>query len=292
MSGWRQMAGGLAITLVVIVIIGAGLTTAIAEQRLLIQPIPPTNTPLAPTAGPSSTSGSGEASETLQADETESPTGTIPPLPSSCPPPPDWLPYEVRDGDTLAGIAAAIGASPVDLAAANCLTVTILVPGSILYLPELPHTPTPSPTSTATALAAVSNTPFPCGPPTGWVLYTVRSGDTLFSLAQAMNTTVSALQFANCMGGSTYIQAGARLWVPFIPTATATQTPNPTPSGTASPSPTASTTPAPTFSPTATAAPTQTPSPTASPSPTPTDTGHPPTATPTGTATPIPSSLE
>ena len=299
MSGWRQAAGGLAITLVVILIIGASLTTAIAEQRLLVQPFPPTRTSdpatPAPSDTPEPTAAPGEPTES----ETATDTATLPLPPTTCLPPTGWEPYVVGEGDTLAGIAAGIGVSPGEIAAANCLEVSSLVPGSILYLPTLPPTGTPSPTATS---PTPSKTSIPCGPPSGWVQYTVQAGDTLYSLAQAMNTTVSALQAANCLGSSTYIQAGAQIWVPFIPTRTPTKTATPTltgtptptgtPGPTTSPTPTLSPTPSATVSPTPTGTATQTPSPTPSPTPTASPTGHSPTLTEAGTSQSVPSSLE
>jgi LysM repeat protein len=295
MSGWRQMAGGLAITLVVIVIVGASLSNAIAEQRLLIEPIPPTRTPAPaspqPTSTPAPTSKPGEPS----------PTATLPPPPTTCAPPEGWEPYVVQEGDTIPALAAAFGVMPEAISQANCLTVASLVPGSILYLPPLSSTASPSPSSTSNA--PPTNTPIPCGPPSGWDLYTVQSGDTLYSLAQATNTTVYALQAANCLGGSTFIQAGEQIWLPFIPVKTATPTPTasvtPTQSQT-SPAPTATptVTPTSTVTPTATPSPTFTPTPSPSPSPTPsptetdTATSPPPTATETGTSTSMPSSFQ
>ena len=113
-----------------------------------------------------------------------------------------------------------------------------------------PGKATPSKTSTTlsipsrtpkpdTAVPAATKTEFPtttpapnCGPPAGWKNYTIKSGDTLFSLSQAFRTTVAQLQLANCLGTSTKIIAGQSLFVPNVPTitpnTTSTKTPKPT----------------------------------------------------------------
>jgi len=79
---------------------------------------------------------------------------------------------------------------------------------------------TPAPTQTATI---ANNAPLPsatpspaCGPPAGWVIYTVQVNDTLFSLARRTNTTVEQIQHANCLN-DTLIYAGQPLYLPFIP---------------------------------------------------------------------------
>lgn len=138
------------------------------------------------------------------------------------------------------------------------------------------NTPTPSATPTDTPIPPTATntptntaTPVLCGPPAGWIRYTVQSGDTLFNLSQRLGVTIAQLQFANCLGNSTRILVGQRLWVPFTPPPRATNTPLP---ATATDTPTA----------TATAHMTNTP--------VPTETQPPPTATipPTATSTPEP----
>jgi hypothetical protein len=104
-----------------------------------------------------------------------------------------------------------------------------------------------------------------------WPSYHVRPGDTLFSLASAIGSSVTELVSANCLT-SDYIYAGQVLYVPRLLSNTISSTPTNTPTTT----PTSTETPSPT--PTAT----QTPTATATPSQTPTST---PTVTPTLTAT-------
>jgi len=60
-----------------------------------------------------------------------------------------------------------------------------------------------------------------CGSTYGWVdSYIVQPGDTLYQVASMHYTTVSAMQKANCLGTSTNIYTGNRLWVPYLATRT------------------------------------------------------------------------
>ncbi len=125
------------------------------------------------------------------------------------------------------------------------------------------ETPTPPPPPTN---YPPPRTSIPCGPPSGWIRYTILKGDTLYSLGQYYQVTVQQLQQANCMGGSTSIYTGRQIYVPNKPT----RTPSPTPTSTATLTPTPSATP--------TASDTPTPIPTVAPSDTPSP--LPPTDTP------------
>ena len=116
--------------------------------------------------------------------------------------------------------------------------------------------------------------------------YIVQAGDNLYRIALSYGITYPQLQRANCMGGSTTIYAGQRLWVPNVPTrtpvpgitvipdfptetstptqtatATSTSTSIPTSTWTATQPPTATSTTIPTETATATAFPTQVQSP-------------------------------
>jgi LysM repeat protein len=60
-----------------------------------------------------------------------------------------------------------------------------------------------------------------CGAAYGWVnTYIVQPSDTLYMVASMHYTTVSAMQKANCLGTSTTIYTGNRLWVPYLATRT------------------------------------------------------------------------
>lgn len=64
-------------------------------------------------------------------------------------------------------------------------------------------------------------------PPSGWVAYTVQTGDYLFNLALDTGTTVERLQEVNCLL-ATGLGIGQRLWLPALPP-TATPTPTAVP---------------------------------------------------------------
>jgi LysM repeat protein len=165
----------------------------------------------------------------------------------------------VNPGEDLATLAARYKITPQQLLAANCLFSTDLRAGSFLYVPPIP-----------------TNTTVPCGPPPGWIRYSVQPGNTMFSLSQAYGVSISQLQFANCMSASqTGLSSGQLIWVPNV----ATRAPRATATATLTPISIIF----PTLTRTATLAPTATDLPTATDVPTATPTGTP---TPTATATP------
>jgi len=88
----------------------------------------------------------------------------------------------------------------------------------------LTPTITPSPPPVGTGAPTLS-----CVIPQGWVVYIVRSGDTLYGISLMFRITVSQLQNANCLT-STVIHSGQSLYVPSVPTSTpffTTETPIP-----------------------------------------------------------------
>jgi LysM repeat protein len=129
--------------------------------------------------------------------------------PANCPPPDGWSPITVQAGDTLESLAHLYSATVEALVQTNCLVTQELVAGTILFVPGLLPT----------------EAPIPCGPPPGWVLYTVQPADTLFHIAMNYGVTVAELQAANCLGSSTLVRVGQRIFVPNVPTQTPTVTP-------------------------------------------------------------------
>jgi LysM repeat protein len=189
-------------------------------------------------------------------------TFTSPPPLTNCPPPAGWQAYLVQPGDTLEGLAERYRVPVDQLSQANCMMTTSLLPGLYLYVPPV-----------------LTRTPAPCGPPSGWIRYTILKGDTLYTLAQYYLVTVQQLQKANCMGNSTILYAGRQIYVPPMPT----RTPSPTP--TSSLTPTSTSTLTPTQTPvTPSATPTASDTPHAYPNRDSTQTSVP---TPTDTYTPI-----
>ena len=276
---------GLLFSLLSLLLVLGGTFTALHENRSALAPHPsPTQSLLTFPSPVLLTPGADTPTP-----ETLLPTATVPP-PASCPPPAGWIGVTVQSGETLESLAQEYGISVPALKDANCLRGKSIPAGALLYVPPAPDA---SPTQPAAAQ---------CGPPPGWVFYTVQPGENLFRIGLAFGVEVSTLQWANCLGNSTYIRAGQRLYVPNVPTRTPlpltatftaapapTSTPTlttipPTPTWTPPATSTASPgTPVPTFTPT----PSETISPTAeTPTPTAAATTPPPTFTPTATPTP------
>lgn len=271
MSGLRKLGSSILLGATSLLIILGGLSTTLAEDRIDnpkisitetstptifladVESETPSDLGLIPTATPIFTPTS---------------TATIP-ASTSCPAPSGWLSYIVQVSETLESLATRYGTTAEMLKKANCLIGTTLLPDTRIYVP-------PAPTLT----------PIPCGAPYGWTLYTVKTGDTLYKISRAYRVSVAKLQNANCLGYSTNIKAGQKLYVPNVPTSTPvitqTFTFTPTPTSTATLS-----TPIPTYTPTSTAIATAIS--TASETATATQTLESPTETPTSTATQLPS---
>lgn len=186
-------------------------------------------------------------------------------------PPVGWQLYTIQPDDTLSELAARFQVNQGRIMQANCLTSTDLRAGQQLYLPPLA---TPTPCSSA--------------PPEGWELYTVRSNDTLFSLATVRGTTTAEVMRVNCLSADT-IAIGQSLYLPALPTPTPTNIPTPTETPPMTPTPTNTSV---LLTDTPTTTPTDTPLPIEAPTvpPTPTSASVPPADTPTTapTDTPLP----
>jgi LysM repeat protein len=268
MKAWQQLGSGFLLgTLSIGLVLGA-FALAMAEGGL----IPPLAARPSPTPIPQSAYPTLEllpplvdaASPTEDSPETPTPTltSTLPPPPTACLPPRNWVAIIVQPFDSLTSLARTYDITERQLMDANCLVSTELVSGSILYVPRWTNI-----------------TQVVCSPRTDWALYTVRPGDTLYRLSLLYRVSVSELQQGNCLGASSAIYSGQRLRVPNVATSTATFTPIPpaTATGTVTPTVTIDLT-------------AQTPSPTPdsnTPTPVP-DTPTATTPTPTEPASPTP----
>jgi LysM repeat protein len=111
------------------------------------------------------------ATVTLTATVTRTATSTHTPTPDTCvvSPPPGWILYEIRLGDSLAGFAAQANTPVEDLLRVNCLPNNLLSVGQEVWIPRaaLPASPTPVIIPTAT-LAPPTGAPPPtsASPPT------------------------------------------------------------------------------------------------------------------------------
>jgi membrane-bound lytic murein transglycosylase D len=131
--------------------------------------------------------------------------------------------YTAKRGETLQGIARKLGVSRVDLAEANYMRSTArITPGAQLVVPReatailAARTERPVPVADSRALATADEVvPAVASVSSDRVriVYRVKRGDTLASIARLFRTTVASLQSWNRMAGSTVIRAGERLTI-------------------------------------------------------------------------------
>ena len=129
--------------------------------------------------------------------------------------------YTVKKGDTLATIARKLRVKRADLAEANYLKVTSVVPaGKQLMVPHeatvlmAARTDRPVPVADSRAIASDAVVPAVASTASDGVriYYDVKEGDTLGSIARIFKTTVASLQTWNRIPG-TQIRAGQRLTI-------------------------------------------------------------------------------
>jgi hypothetical protein len=107
-----------------------------------------------------------------------------------------------------------------ELKIANCLISGSLIPGTVLFVPLLTQ---------SSATPELPPTPIPCGPPTGWIPYTVQPTDTFSLVAIRFGVSQRELRFANCLDNSAQIHTGDILYVPSAPIIPNQITPTQTP---------------------------------------------------------------
>jgi LysM repeat protein len=206
MQALRQLGGGVIIAIFSVILVIGGIFLSLAET--LPPPATPTQIPpTLPLSFPTPTVTTTQI-PTLQSETPTDPASPPPTAilasPISCTPPAGWIRIITTTGDNIYALAQRYKTSTENLSAANCLTTADLPSGFALYVPPIP---------TVTVI--------PCGPPAGWVrTYTVQPGDNLYRIALSYGLTFPQLQRGNCMGSSTTIYVGQRLWVPNIPTRT------------------------------------------------------------------------
>jgi LysM repeat protein len=163
------------------------------------------------------------------------PTATETALPTTPPTPVPPLEYVVQAGDTLGGIALAYDLTVAELTAYNDLESEFIGEGQVLLIP--PPTPTPGPTPTPEP-GQPTDTPSP------FIVHTVRTGDTLSTIAQEYGVSVAIIRAANDIPeGSETIRLNQVLTIPRNtptpePEAVAQATPTPTPGIVLYPAPT------------------------------------------------------
>ncbi len=236
MKSLRELGSGLFFaTLLALVVLGALTLSLVEGMSGPTVPTSPSETPFLLPTNPPARTGSVPATGTPSATAT-----------TACPRPAGWVDHVVQVSDSLDDLAHASAITTAELRDANCLLSVDLVAGTILFLPQNRQTPTVTPSLFPTSLK--------CGPPAGWIQYRIRSQDTLFRLSLNYGVSVPELQFANCMGGSTFLRVGDLIYVPNVATRTPESTTAPT--GTKAPTQTSIT-----ETTTATMTPTETPTP-------------------------------
>lgn len=209
MRGLREFANALVVAILSVGLMLGALSISLVE--FVPQATPAETLPAFPSPAPV-TATSTDLPTFTPAPGLDTPTAfatnTSTPPSSSCPPPSNWTPIIIQPSDTLDGLASKYRVSKDALRSANCLLSDNLIAGTIFYVP-------PAPTST----------PVACSPgAVGWVKnYTVKPGDTLYSIATNHYTNVNLLKSVNCRA-SDRIYSGEVLWVPNV----ATRTPIPT----------------------------------------------------------------
>src|SRR5688572_24051934 len=209
MQSLRQLGIGVLVAIISVILVVGGIMLSLAES------LPPASTPTQipptlPQSFPTPTiTASPIQTEASTATQTDTPFVTDTVLSSlvtstACTPPVGWIRIIAETADTIYTVAQRYKTTAESLSAANCLLAAELPAGFAVYVPPVP---------TVTVIA--------CGPPIGWVRnHIVQRGDTLFRIALSYGTSYPQLQRANCMGSSTIIYAGQRLWVPNVPTRT------------------------------------------------------------------------
>ena len=192
--------------------------------------------------------GQGEESATQttssrEDEATEEPTETVAPA-SDTPQPTDTDEPTATPTATASATNTATLTPTATATATNTVTLTPTATATSTNTPTRTPTDTATPTATATATATPSSTPTrtprptetnsiiatstatrtplatatpACGAPATWPVYVVQPGNTLFSLARAVNSTVDDLLFANCLADANRIVAGTELFVPRLP---------------------------------------------------------------------------
>jgi LysM repeat protein len=207
MQALRQLGGGVIIAIISIVLVLGGISLSLAESAPVL--VLETPTPIPSLAQffmtPLTTPSIGISTETATITATLAIAPTQPPAqPTICTPPGGWVQIIVGAGDTIYSLAQRYKTSEDALKNGNCLTSVELQAGSVLYVPFVP---------TVVML--------PCSPPATWVkTYIVQPGENLFRIALSYGLPYQQLQQGNCMGSSTTIYSGQRLWVPNRPTLT------------------------------------------------------------------------
>ncbi|MGB9641017.1 MAG: LysM peptidoglycan-binding domain-containing protein [Anaerolineales bacterium] len=189
-------------------IVPSSTTTIATSTQLIASPTPfPTATP--------TRQASASPTATISFTNLPSPTHT-PQLTATCAIPHDWTAHLVQAGETLETLVNQYGTTAAELLRGNCLENPELHQGDLIYLPSLP--PTIIPTTTTTLQAAQrTKSARRCTPPQNWIVYQIRTGDTLLGISFRFSVSLSTLKKGNCLGANFKIKPGKKLYVPPPP---------------------------------------------------------------------------
>lgn len=180
-------------------------TTAVSQQETSTATHTPIDEP-SPTVRPSRTPRPSNT-PTTTATDTEEPTETPTRIPSRTPRP-------TTTASRIPVVTITYTPSPMPTA---LVPTALATDDSLGILPTLTVTEGQPPTR----LASASDCP---GAPADWPAYIVQRGDTLYSIALAVEGTVEELSAANCIRNINDIDAGIELFVPRLPQGGAVQT--------------------------------------------------------------------
>jgi LysM repeat protein len=186
------------VVVLILHVVAVGGIYAFNQIKASRRPIEPLAQQQTATKSTTSTSQQGEKVEATQPQQvTASPqSGSVTPVSRQ-------RVYNVKGGDTLAGIAKVFNVSVADLKTANGLTSDVIRPGQILNL-------TPAKTESAPAPRQPEATDTKPATRT----YTVKSGDRLIFIAKKFSVSPEDLIAANKIKDPTKLQIGQVLKVP------------------------------------------------------------------------------
>jgi LysM repeat protein len=195
--------GSVAVVVLALIILGGGGFGLYA--MLAVEPEP---TRVAVTPSPTST-------------PVPSPTPTDTPVPTSTPTPLPPRAHDVQQGETVSDIAELYGVTVDEILALNAdVDPELIKPGQVLLIPASTPAITSSGAGEAEGLSSTSS---------GFVVHVVSSGETLSSIAEEYDVSVSVIRAANDLSpDDETIRAEQSLVIPM-------NTPTPTPTPTADP---------------------------------------------------------
>lgn len=126
-----------------------------------------------------------------------------------------WQQYKVRRGDSLYAISSRYGVSVAVLRQANNMNGNLLREGAVLLVPGTKASSLASASPQKTTTAKQTTPARPQQIAAGSTIYTVKRGDSLYSIARAYGVTIGSIQNANNMrSGDTRLIVGQKLGIP------------------------------------------------------------------------------